>query len=763
MRGNSRRRGRSAAAELPSIYTRSPTPVVDDLNHTSVSSWANQVSSQSSSAYNNHLALPQGNGAAGYATPVEYDYMEYRMADCGNGDGYVYRRFQTRSTASDSHSQTQLNLEVVSGQSYQVGGDGSQYDRAFYSDEASTSNNSEYHNRINQNLPYLSDPDQGENPVFSQQDLQGVQGASPDIFLEDHDPILDAFAQMLEYSPANNPESLRRVATLADQSNDPWNQLRIPQDSSEQLSRALREESVRLYYGAVMGSVPDNPDLLPDDTYEGFPNDSSIGVRGPDTNNYHFEHEASNGGRRRGGRQRGSHLPTETANNARTVRHVGACLRCMTLREQCSDGSPCKKCLDISLNGRKRKWKGCYRSFTELAEALSPGLLEGRLSKEAFDHYLRENGTPLRDNQFPLPLNMGFGGNFVMTGMEFIPNTPEASASRAVYTDGRGLAATYSNIGLPVLPSWKKRGEMGEVLGKWLRNTVNDRESIYQWLEHCFPRYTGGTIYWIQPLLWEMWIYSKRCFHEEREWTDGLNGTLLRAWKMAIVATSLSIQIIVPEDARKTVLDHLQHREVVYDDPAVNSTRLINRGVKHLFLDIYKQLVGEVLSELDKFMREKPSSIGERAWGHMFCVAILLIVVIGHVQISLVDNHILSTEIGLDQREETLEALEKLEEGFSNVTQVFHGRHSRTGTKSGGSRSGRPLLHESSGIRDGYLRQLVSRVQEIKQQYKKNVSEFRNLKLTKLAESESEFFALNTQRLLATFLASVFPDHRARQ
>lgn len=134
------------------------------------------------------------------------------------------------------------------------------------------------------------------------------------------------------------------AATLADQSDDPWSQLRIPQDSREQLWHGLQETQTRLYYDAAMASAPDDSNLSLDNNYgplhgsqselEAFPQDPSIGVRSPGINSYN--HEASDGGRRRGGRQRGSHLPAETANNARTVRQVGSCLRCMTLREQVS-------------------------------------------------------------------------------------------------------------------------------------------------------------------------------------------------------------------------------------------------------------------------------------------------------------------------------------------------------------------------------------------------------------------------------------------
>lgn len=336
---------------------------------------------------------------------------------------------------------------------------------------------------------------------------------------------------------------------------------------------------------------------------------------------------------------------------------------------------------------------------------------------EAFKCYLKKNGTLLPDNQFPLLLNVGFGENIEIIGMEFIPETPDASASRAVYAAGEGLATTtYCNTGLPVVPTWIHRGETGDMLNTWLKRTVTDGQSIKKWLESCFP---CGRASWTQSLLKMMWSYTMRCFREGQEEEHYFNRILLRSWKMILVATCLSLQIVIPEDARQIILDKLQHYHPAYEDPTVNSSRLINRGVKHLFLGIYRQLLESVLFDLDKFVRGRPSSIIERAWGHMLCVSILLIVVIGHVQNSLVDNLILSREDGHDIREKTVEALESLEAGASNIIQVFHGRHNRAGIRSGDSRNSHaPPLHDTSRIRDGNVRHLVSEIRAIKEKYK---------------------------------------------
>jgi hypothetical protein len=356
-----------------------------------------------------------------------------------------------------------------------------------------------------------------------------------------------------------------------------------------------------------------------------------------------------------------------------------------------------------------------------------PDLLVHRLSREEIERFLRENGTILTDNCFPLPLNVGFGNDFEILGMEFIPNTTAASASRAVWTDPEGLASTYRRIGLPVIPSWTSEKDTRHGLHKWLRETVTHHKSMGQWLKCCFPG--GTTTFWIQSLLGAVWSYSMGCLGEDRKDACYHNETLWQAWGATLLATTLSHQIIVPEGARQTILRHLRYKTFEHDDPAVNSTRLINKGVKHLFFDMYQKLMRNVLSELDKFSRDKISSISERTWGHMLCVSILLIVVIGYVQISLVDNLTLADKDGQGQRDETLKALEKLEEGFSNITQVFHSKHAKTATELGGSRDSPALLHESSSIQDKHLRRLVVRIQDIKQQYKKSTQELSLLSL----------------------------------
>jgi hypothetical protein len=347
-------------------------------------------------------------------------------------------------------------------------------------------------------------------------------------------------------------------------------------------------------------------------------------------------------------------------------------------------------------------------------------LLASRLRPSEFDSFMRENGTayPCPQRYIRMPLSFGFGENFEgMVGVEFIPQTDETRFSRWVGLDSQERAQPGSEVGLPLFPTYRSQGESTDLLIRWLKKTVIDEHSMNEWREQIFPK---DSDLWMSDLLGKMWTYSYHCWSETGRASHAIDEILLHAWMMAIVTTMLSVQIVVPEQEKLVILRQLQFPQQQYERPEVNSSRPINKVVKYLLVTIYTQLVDKVMSALDVFVKDN-RLLGERPWGHMYCVSILVLTVISQVQISLVEFHILAQQDNHGQWEETWEALERLEAAYRNVTLVFHWKYSQARNPHARNRARNPPVVSLGGsgiIHDEHLRVLLRGIQEIRQDYR---------------------------------------------
>lgn len=264
---------------------------------------------------------------------------------------------------------------------------------------------------------------------------------------------------------------------------------------------------------------------------------------------------------------------------------------------------------------------------------------------------------------FELPLRFGFGEIFYgLSAIEYDPATVEAQLSHAVSHS----AQAQIRPGIPVCPIYKSK-DAQRMIWHWMKETLTSRRSIDDWLRKCFP---GDRVEWIQGLLLSTWEYSIKCWDESRRVQieeSELDDNLLEAWMAALLVGMLSLPVTIPQRAVRNIIPRL--RVGNYNYASANSSRVLTKAIKSLLFDMYQKFVHRLTSALRDF-GSKPEEVSERRLGHIYCIAILVIVLNCQLQTSLMDNGQLSSvQPGVDPNlwEVTYECMRGTECAFKNT------------------------------------------------------------------------------------------------
>lgn len=304
-----------------------------------------------------------------------------------------------------------------------------------------------------------------------------------------------------------------------------------------------------------------------------------------------------------------------------------------------------------------------------LAERLHFDNMKGWISEHAF--------FPPGQERFELPLYFGFGEVFEgFYAVEYAPTTDEAQRSHAV---GRGDQPQIRQ-GILVCPVYDSAEKAQRMIWVWLKETLTSAQSMRIWFKSCFPR---KEIEWIQKLLLSTWEYSIKCWQGSRNVQKEeaqLNHNLLEVWMAALLVTMLSLPVTIPEQVVHNIVPRLRFSS--YNHPFPKSSRALTRAVKALFFDMYRQFVDRLTSALRDFEKLKLEGASDRRLGHIYCVAILVMVITSHIQTSLMDNGRLSSQqqgvVGRNLLwEETYEHIRGVECAFKNTIMFIKHNNAR--------------------------------------------------------------------------------------
>ncbi|PCH02633.1 Hypothetical protein PENO1_036860 [Penicillium occitanis (nom. inval.)] len=338
---------------------------------------------------------------------------------------------------------------------------------------------------------------------------------------------------------------------------------------------------------------------------------------------------------------------------------------------------------------------------------------------------------PPGQERFELPLYFGFGKVFEgFYAVEYAPTTVEAQRSHAV---GRGDQPQIDQ-GILVCPVYDSAEEAQRMIWDWLKEALTNAQSMRKWLKRCFP---GKEIKWIRKLLRSTWEYSIKCWQESRNFQieeAELDHNLLEAWMAALLVTMLSLPITIPEQVVHNIIPRLRFSS--YNHPFPKSSRALARAVKALLFDMYRQFVDRLTSALRDFEKLKLEGASDRRLGHIYCVAILVMVITSHIQTSLMDNGRLSSrQQSVDPNllwEETYEHIQGVECAFKNTIMFIKHNNAR-------------WLRKNT-ISDAKLLVLRQDIQEIERTCLDATEGHRNVDLERLIKS-NDFHGPNMQRV----------------
>uniref|UniRef100_A0A093Y3R0 Nitrate transporter 1.8 n=1 Tax=Talaromyces marneffei PM1 TaxID=1077442 RepID=A0A093Y3R0_TALMA len=386
--------------------------------------------------------------------------------------------------------------------------------------------------------------------------------------------------------------------------------------------------------------------------------------------------------------------------------------------------------------GGREQGAGC-RCMYQVQDVENEDILAERLHFHNMAGWISEHTHfPPGQENFELPLYFGFGKIFKgLYAIEYDPTTNEAQRSHAV---GHGNQLRIDQ-GIHVCPVYNSAEEAQRMIWDWLKQTLTSARSMREWLKRCFP---DDEIEWIQKLLLSTWEYSIKCWQESRNSQveeAELDHNLLEAWMAALLVTMLSLPVTIPEQVVHNIVPRLRFRN--YNYPLPNSSRALTRCVKALLFDMYRKFVDRLTSALRDFEKLKLEGVSDRRLGHIYCIAILVMVITCHIQTSLMDNGWLSSrQLGVDPNlwEETFERIRDVECAFRNT--IMFVKHNN-----------KKWLRKNQ-ISDAKLLVLRQDIREIERTYHDAIERHRNVDLEKLMKSSDPFHGFNMQRVFDFYL-----------
>lgn len=307
------------------------------------------------------------------------------------------------------------------------------------------------------------------------------------------------------------------------------------------------------------------------------------------------------------------------------------------------------------------------------------GILAERLHFENMEGWILEHAIfPPGSELLELPLDFGFGEIFQgLYGFEYHPVSDEAQRSDAI---GHGDQPRIGP-GITVCPVYSSAEDAQRMIWQWLKRTLTSAQSMNQWLQRC------SRVEWIRGLLQSTWEYSLTCWCERghvQADNSKLDSNLFEAWMAALLVTMLALPVNIPEQDVHNIAQRLRFSS--YNDPLPRTSRALTRAMKALFFDMYRQFVDRLTSALQDFERLKPEEVSDRRLGHIYCIAILVIVITCQIQTSLMDNVRLSSSVqdfDPNMWEVTFEHMRDVEGAFRNTIMfVKHNNVKRLKAKS---------------------------------------------------------------------------------
>ncbi|RMX82743.1 hypothetical protein D0869_05828 [Hortaea werneckii] len=371
-------------------------------------------------------------------------------------------------------------------------------------------------------------------------------------------------------------------------------------------------------------------------------------------------------GHPRGGREKGKRLAPKTRHESSEMRKKGACWRCVMQRDKCSEGMPCKRCVENDLKGVSMYFP-CDRSkLPDLVFDFLPPSMTWMHQKQTIEDCVKDQVLEWDlQNSRDVYLTCGYGPALPWKLYEFKPRTNE-------------LTGQFQYLQDPTTGTTVRQQKYAPPFGLTKLDTSDDRH-FDTYLELLLRREY-------------LWDFGWTCFEEETQIDDfqarllelvcklytnaqdyDLRELLRKIIKMMLITYIMGHALTIEENTAWGVVSSIRHSPRPDRIPPHTSPKLANRQLKFFFCILRNKVYGDILNWQQQTLHS--SGKKEETWLSAFCVMLGFAMVLEEVQRTIylqADAKAMKGEVPRAQADfEAYNACERIDKRFDLLVGLF--------------------------------------------------------------------------------------------
>ncbi|KAI7480476.1 hypothetical protein KC351_g6985 [Hortaea werneckii] len=384
-------------------------------------------------------------------------------------------------------------------------------------------------------------------------------------------------------------------------------------------------------------------------------------------NHTHINHPPTERGpKRTGGRKKGVRLPAQTRHESSKMRKISACWRCVMQRDKCSEGMPCKRCVENDSKGVSMFFP-CDRSkLPDFVFDFLPPSMTWMHQKQTIEDCVKDQVLQWDlQNSRDVYLTCGYGPALPWKLYEFKPRTNE-------------LTGQFQYLQDPTTGTTVRHQKYAPPFGLTKLDTSDDRH-FDTYLELLLRREY-------------LWDFGWTCFEEETQIDDfqarllelvcklytnaqdyDLRELLRKIIKMMLITYIMGHALTIEENTVWGVVSSIKHSPRPDRIPPHTSPKLANRQLKFFFCILRNKVYGDILNWQQQTLHS--SGKKEETWLSAFCVMLGFAMVLEEVQRTIylqADAKAMKGEVPRAQADfEAYNACERIDKRFDLLVGLF--------------------------------------------------------------------------------------------
>ncbi|KAF4631616.1 hypothetical protein G7Y89_g6514 [Cudoniella acicularis] len=352
------------------------------------------------------------------------------------------------------------------------------------------------------------------------------------------------------------------------------------------------------------------------------------------------------------GRRNGS-LPASTAEKARNMRRIRACLPCWLLKVPCTDGNPCNRCKTLTKLSMGRLV--CTRQHLEdYLEVFFPDIFSAKFNTISIEKLSGQLSKRFIENHFEVGVTCGRGYPAMKLKIsEFVPETDESvpfiCSGDVLFAQRYPAPIALQLFDIKSLLETCRRHSAD--MAKYNRDLSSNNATV------DLSQKIMGTI---------SQFYSTISPNRNTPLLD-------KAMMLYTAMYFLGRTITYSSDPVTEILPYLR-RPAIREWDSSPISHLLNRQLKSAMHLLIRELIRDVLEDLERELRTRSKTV----WGMSFCVVLILCFCMEDTQKNATGTVMHKRQFGTGERipssAEAIEVCRKLDDlPFEHLKTLFHG------------------------------------------------------------------------------------------